>query len=76
MPDTRPVLPTLRRLAGGVLPLLVATLLGSASLSPLVAQDVDALIEEVDAAVQDRAKLVQVMIDKIFSFSELGHREF
>jgi aminobenzoyl-glutamate utilization protein B len=44
--------------------------------SPLAAQDVDALISEVDQGVQDRAKLVQVMIDKIFSFSELGHREF
>jgi aminobenzoyl-glutamate utilization protein B len=29
----------------------------------------------VDAAVQERAKLVQVMVDKIFSFSELGQQE-
>jgi aminobenzoyl-glutamate utilization protein B len=40
------------------------------------AGDVDAMIERVDQAVLDRSKLVQVMIDKIFSFAELGQREF
>jgi aminobenzoyl-glutamate utilization protein B len=34
-----------------------------------------ALTEQVDAGVQQRAKLVQVMVDKIFSFSELGFQE-
>lgn len=33
------------------------------------------LLSEVDGEVQQRAKMVQVMVDKIFSFSELGHQE-
>ena len=42
--------------------------------------DVDAarvkdLVAQVDAEVGERAKLVQVMVDKIFSFSELGFQE-
>lgn len=39
------------------------------------AQDLDALVERVDAGVENRAKLAQVMVDKIFSFSELGQQE-
>ena len=35
----------------------------------------DHLIQEADAAAQQHAKLVQVMVDKIFSFSELGFQE-
>lgn len=33
------------------------------------------LTNEVEAGVLDRAKLVQVMVDKIFSFAELGFQE-
>ena len=40
-----------------------------------VAQDMDRLTDEVEAMVAQRAKLVQVMVDKIFSFSELGQQE-
>ena len=39
------------------------------------AEDLAPLLERVEAGVNDRAKLVQVMIDKIFSFSELGQQE-
>ena len=39
------------------------------------AQDLDDLIERVEAGVTERAKLAQVMVDKIFSFSELGQQE-
>ncbi len=43
--------------------------------APGSAQDLDALLEQADAGVQSRAKLAQVMVDKIFSFSELGQQE-
>ena len=33
------------------------------------------LVERVEAGVLERAKLAQVMVDKIFSFSELGQQE-
>jgi len=36
----------------------------------------DELIEEVDLAVQADAKRAQVIVDKLFSFSELGFHEF
>jgi len=39
------------------------------------AQDLDALLEEVEANVQENAKLAQVMVDKIYSFGELGFQE-
>lgn len=39
------------------------------------AQSLEDLTERVDAGVQSRAKLAQVMVDKIFSFSELGQQE-
>lgn len=35
-----------------------------------------ALMSEVDAAVAERARFSQVMVDKIFSFSELGFQEY
>jgi len=50
-----------------LLPFLPLSTVGQ-SLSP-------ALLSEVEAGVEARAKLVQVMVDKIFSFSELGHQE-
>jgi aminobenzoyl-glutamate utilization protein B len=37
--------------------------------------ELDRLIERVESGVQGRAKLAQVMVDKIFSFSELGQQE-
>lgn len=52
------------------LPLLLLSLtLAPASLAQ------DRLIEAVDAAAAAQAKDVQVMVDKIFSFSELGFQE-
>ena len=39
------------------------------------AQTLDELTARVDESVQSRAKLAQVMVDKIFSFSELGQQE-
>jgi aminobenzoyl-glutamate utilization protein B len=35
----------------------------------------DRLIDAVDAATQSKAKMIQVMVDQIFSFSELGFQE-
>jgi aminobenzoyl-glutamate utilization protein B len=43
--------------------------------STAFAQSLEDLTEDVDAGVQSRAKLAQVMVDKIFSFSELGQQE-
>ncbi len=42
---------------------------------PSAAQSLEDLTERVDAGVLERAKLAQVMVDKIFSFSELGQQE-
>ena len=36
----------------------------------------EALLDEVEELVEARSKLTQVMVDKIFSFSELGFQEF
>ncbi|MSR36106.1 MAG: amidohydrolase [Gemmatimonadetes bacterium] len=47
----------------------------SATLLEPDAKRLSALTAEVDAGVQRRAKLVQVMVDKLFSFSELGFQE-
>jgi aminobenzoyl-glutamate utilization protein B len=38
--------------------------------------DLQALLSEVEAEVESMAKLTQVMVDKIFSFSELGFQEY
>ncbi|HKK91869.1 MAG TPA: amidohydrolase [Longimicrobiales bacterium] len=65
-----------------LLPIIVATLVAA----PLHSQEplrgdpdlqgrLDALVAEVDAAVQTDAKLTQVIVDKLFSFSELGFHE-
>ena len=42
---------------------------------PLAAQDFAALAAELDEAIESDAKRIQVMVDKIFSFSELGFQE-
>lgn len=46
------------------------------SLSRKEARKMAALMSEVDAAVAERARFSQVMVDKIFSFSELGFQEY
>jgi aminobenzoyl-glutamate utilization protein B len=38
--------------------------------------DIQALLQDVEAEVQSMTKLTQVMVDKIFSYSELGFQEF
>jgi len=43
---------------------------------PALQARLDDLVEEVDAAVQADAKRTQVIVDKLFSFSELGFHEF
>ncbi len=43
---------------------------------PAAAQDRDALLADVEAAVEANRKLAQVMVDKIYSFGELGFQEF
>ncbi len=56
---------------------LVLTIpVSSQSLSRKDAKKMAALMSEVDAAVDDKARFSQVMVDKIFSFSELGFQEF
>jgi aminobenzoyl-glutamate utilization protein B len=69
--------PTLRGLILGA-GLLALTALGAPG--AIQAQSVDAarleqLLNAVDEGVQSREKLVQVMIDKLFSFAELGFQE-
>ncbi len=39
-------------------------------------QQIAALKSEVQEKVQNRAKMAQVMVDKVFSFAELGFQEF
>ena len=55
----------------------LSTAIAAIALLPLSvsAQSLDELTSRVDEAVQSRAKLAQVMVDKIFSFSELGQQE-
>ena len=38
-------------------------------------EETEALKKEVEKKVQDRAKMAQVMVDKVFSFAELGFHE-
>ena len=57
----------------GLLPsALAATLLFA---GPVGAQDLDRLRSIADQGAAERAKLVQVMVDSIFSFGELGFQE-
>jgi len=46
------------------------------NLSRKDARKMAALMDEVDASVAEKAHFSQVMVDKIFSFSELGFQEF
>ena len=40
------------------------------------AQSAEALKAEVKQSIQEDAKLAQVMVDKVFSFAELGFQEY
>jgi aminobenzoyl-glutamate utilization protein B len=67
-------------LAARVAPLLLCALLGTGQNHTLSAQQADEariaeLMAEVEEEVQERAKLIQEIIDKLFSFSELGFQE-
>src|SRR5690606_22836734 len=63
------------------LPRLVRSLFGivllSATAIPAAGQnrDLDRLLEEVTADVEANRKLTQVIVDKLFSFAELGFHE-
>ncbi|MYE69047.1 MAG: amidohydrolase, partial [Gemmatimonadetes bacterium] len=58
----------------GLLAALLAAPAASAA-QGLSEQDLAPLLERVEEGVLARAKLAQVMVDKIFSFSELGQQE-
>ena len=55
---------------------LPAVLLALLLAGPLAAQDLETLRPVADQGAAERAKLVQVMVDSIFSFGELGFQEF
>ena len=46
------------------------------TVEPGRAQNLDQLAQELDRKVEANRKLTQVIVDKLFSFSELGHQEF
>jgi aminobenzoyl-glutamate utilization protein B len=56
--------------------LLLPGLSGSAQSAALTPAQSDALKKQIIAKVDGNAKLVQVMIDTLYSFSELGFQEF
>ena len=66
-----------RSTSAALVALLAAT--ASAPFAPpaqsLSDEELAPLVERVEAGVLERAKLAQVMVDKIFSFSELGQQE-
>ncbi len=55
--------------------LLIVTLLVPSSVVFGQKRKVKKLKEEVKQAIDDKAKIAQVMVDKVFSFSELGFQE-
>ena len=63
---------TLTKLLRSLPAVLLAVLLAA----PLAAQDLETLRPVADQGAAERAKLVQVMVDSIFSFGELGFQEF
>ena len=63
---------TLTKLLRSLPVVLLAVLLAA----PLAAQDLETLRPVADQGAAERAKLVQVMVDSIFSFGELGFQEF
>ncbi len=57
--------------------LITAVMLASMAQAPSsLAQDIDALKTELESNIDNRAKLVQEMVDSIFSFAEPGFQEF
>ncbi len=57
--------------------LITAVMLASMAQTPSsLAQDIDALKTELESNIDNRAKLVQEMVDSIFSFAEPGFQEF
>ena len=57
--------------------LITTVMLASMAQAPSsLAQDIDALKTELESNIDNRAKLVQEMVDSIFSFAEPGFQEF
>ena len=63
-----------QRCAVGIALLGLVGLVGAVASAP--AQDLETLRPVADQSAAERAKLVQVMVDSIFSFGELGFQEF
>ena len=55
--------------------LLAASAAAAIAAAPALAQDLDNLRPVADQGAAERAKLVQVMVDSIYSFGELGFQE-
>ncbi|MBL6904309.1 MAG: amidohydrolase [Pseudomonadales bacterium] len=55
---------------------LLVTTLNIILANPVYAQDIDTLKDAASTGVDNRAKLVQEMVDSIFSFAEPGFQEF
>jgi len=73
----RPHAPAARILRGALLLALALALPRPLSgQEPAAAPRLTSLVEAVEAGVASRSKLAQVMVDKIFSFAELGAQEF
>ncbi|MCY3610638.1 MAG: amidohydrolase, partial [Gemmatimonadetes bacterium] len=62
-----------RTIAAALVAMLVTPALSVAQ--SLSDEELAPLVDRVEAGVLERAKLAQVMVDKIFSFSELGQQE-
>ncbi len=62
------------RMLTAILAILLTTPIASAAQS-LSDEELEPLTARVEQGVLERAKLAQVMVDKIFSFSELGQQE-
>lgn len=54
---------------------LVSLMTGQAQASKFTEEKIEALKQEVQQKVADRTKMAQVMVDKVFSFAELGFQE-
>ena len=54
----------------------LAVLLLALTTTLTYAQDLESLKTEVAAAIDDQAKMAQVMVDKVFSYAELGFQEY
>jgi len=70
-----PASPSASRLSGLLVVLLLAALVLPAA-AEAQSRRLRQLLDEVTAEVEANRKLTQVMVDKIFSFSELGFQEY